>query len=196
MVSTTIERRLVWDNGAPERWLPLPWRLSAALLLLITACGGCAGYRMGTRDLFPQDVRTVYVPVFESASFRRNLGERLTEAVCKEIENRTPFKVVADPGADSILAGRIINENKKVLIRSKTGDPRETQVNMVVQVTWIDRQGRILRETQEFPLPPELAEVGGSAALIPELGHSVATAQQQAIQRLAQQIAGLMENPW
>jgi hypothetical protein len=41
-----------------------------------------------------------------------------------------------------------------------------------------------------------LAEVGGSASLIPELGHSVATAQQQAIQRLAQQIVGLMEAPW
>jgi hypothetical protein len=171
-------------------------RSGAAALLVLIVCCGCVGYRMGNRDLFPDDIRTVYVPVFESASFRRNLGERLTEAVCKEIENRTPYKVVADPGADSILAGRITGENKKVLIRSKTGDPRETQVNLVVQVSWIDRQGRMLRQAQEFPVPPELTEVGGSASLIPELGHSVATAQQQAIQRLAQQIVGLMESPW
>ncbi len=195
MAHNIVHRRLGWgpdDLPSKPHWA----RCWLAALLLAAICTGCAGYRVGNRDLFPQDVRTVYVPMFESASFRRNLGERLTEAVCKEIEKRTPYKVVADPGADSILSGRITHENKKVLIRSKTGDPRETQVNLVVHVSWTDRQGNILREAQDIPVPPELTEVGGSASLIPELGHSVATAQQQAIQKLAQQIVGLMEAPW
>ena len=48
--------------------------------------GGCAGYRFGAASLYPPDIQTVYVPVFESNSFRRNLSEWLTEAVCKEIE--------------------------------------------------------------------------------------------------------------
>ncbi|MBI3461837.1 MAG: hypothetical protein HY000_02090, partial [Planctomycetes bacterium] len=64
---------------------------------------GCAGYRIGSRSLYPPDICTVYVPVFESASFRRNLGERLTEAVCKQIEDATPYKLVNGPEADSIL---------------------------------------------------------------------------------------------
>jgi hypothetical protein len=45
-------------------------------------------------------------------------------------------------------------------------------------------------------LPAEIADVSGSANVVPEVGQSIATAQQQAISRLAQQIVGLMEKPW
>ena len=45
-------------------------------------------------------------------------------------------------------------------------------------------------------LPAELVDVGASATFIPEVGQSVATAHQQAIHRVAEQIVGLMENPW
>ena len=38
--------------------------------------------------------------------------------------------------------------------------------------------------------------MNGTSNLIPEAGQSVATAQQQAIERLAQQIVGTMEAPW
>ena len=36
------------------------------------AVGGCAGYRFGAASLYPPDIQTVYVPMFESNSFRRN----------------------------------------------------------------------------------------------------------------------------
>ena len=91
---------------------------SAFCLLLSSFClssPGCAGYQLGNQSLYPSDIKTVFVPVFECDSFRRNLGERLTEAVVKEIERKTPYKVVGSPDADSILAGRIITERKGVL---------------------------------------------------------------------------------
>ena len=81
--------------------------------------GGCAGYQIGNQSLYPVNIRTVYVPMFQSASFRPYLGERLTEAVMKEIELKTPFKVVSDPNADSTLSGRIVGEGKEVLIGSR-----------------------------------------------------------------------------
>ncbi len=78
------------------------------ILLLSLANAGCAGYRFGAATLYPPDIHTVYVPVFESDSFRRGLGERLTEAVVKAIEARTPYKVVGSAEADSVLTGKII----------------------------------------------------------------------------------------
>jgi hypothetical protein len=45
-------------------------------------------------------------------------------------------------------------------------------------------------------MPQELVNFQSSADLIPEVGQSVATSQQQAIQRLAQEIVGTMEAPW
>jgi outer membrane lipopolysaccharide assembly protein LptE/RlpB len=165
----------------------------AALLLLL---GGCAGYQIGNKSLYPQDISTVYVPMFQSNSFRRNLGERLTEAVVKQIESTTPYKVVSEGKADSVLSGRIVGEHKSVLVPDLSGNAREIQVAMTVQVSWVDRRGQILRETQTVPLPAELVDVAGTGNVVPEVGQSIATAQQQAICRMAQQIVGLMEKPW
>jgi hypothetical protein len=165
----------------------------AALLVL----SGCAGYQVGNWSLYPPEIHTVYVPMFRSNSFRRNLGERLTEAVVKEIEARTPYKVVADPGkADSTLTGVLVQETKTVLVPDLSGDAREVQAGMRVEVSWVDRKGLALRENKCIPLPAEIADVTGTGNLVPEVGQSVATAQQEAICRIAQQIVGLMEKQW
>jgi len=169
------------------------WRWS---IVLLVCCTGCAGYQIGNRLLYPEDVRTVYVPMIESNSFRRGLGERLTEAVVKEIENKTPYKVVSDPNADSILSACIVSEGKSVLVPTLGGDAREIQVAMTVEVSWTDRRGRMLRETANVPLPDEVVNITGTGNIVPEVGQSVATAQQQAINRMAEQIVGLMEKPW
>jgi hypothetical protein len=164
-----------------------------AFLLLMT---GCAGYQIGNQSLFPQDIHTVYVPMFRSNSFRRNLGERLTEAVAKQIESTTPYKVVSESNADSVLSGCIVGEHKSVLVPDLSGNARESQVDMTVEVSWVDRRGRTLRDTQSIPLPTELVSVTGTGDVVPEVGQSIATAQQEAINRMAQQIVGLMEKPW
>jgi hypothetical protein len=166
---------------------------SALMLVLLS---GCAGYQIGNASLYPADIHTVAVPVFQSTSFRRNLGERLTEAVVKEIERRTPYKVVNQGDADSVLSGRIITDTKRVLVPDLTGDARELQVAMRVEVSWVDRRGRTLRDCPTIPLPSELVEVTGTGDVVPEVGQSIAVAQQQAIQRMAEQIVGLMEKPW
>jgi hypothetical protein len=166
----------------------------AALLLALTL-PGCAGYQVGNRSLYAPDIRTVYVPMFESASLRRGLGERLTEAVVKEIELKTPYKVVGSPNADSVLSGSITSEIKRVTIEGPFDDPRQTELNLVVQVTWVDRRGDTI-QAGAVPLPPAVADVEQSAKVVPEVGQSIATGHQQAIQRLAEQIVGLMEIPW
>ncbi len=92
--------------GSPRR------RLVLLAVLPLAAVAGCAAYHVGNASLFPPDIHTVFVPMFESDSLRRNLGEMLTEAVTKEIELRTPFKVVGTPNADSVLTGRITGDTK------------------------------------------------------------------------------------
>jgi len=166
----------------------------AACLLLITA--GCASYRVGSRSLYAPDVATVYVPIIESDSFRRDLGERLTEAVVKEIELKTPFKVVGTPDADSILSAHLVSDTKRVTVENRNDDPRAVEVGMAVEVAWLNRRREALREPSTLALPPELLPIRQTSALIPEAGQSIATAQQQAIQRLAEQIVSTMEEPW
>ena len=166
------------------------------VLLLLVWLTGCAAYEIGNQGLYPDHVRTVYVPMIDSSSFRRNLGEQLTEAVVKEIELKTDYKVVGNSNADSILSARIVGETKRVLIQSRTGEPRELETHFQVEVRWIDRGGRVLRDAEPVPLPPEMIPVTGNGRLVPEVGHSVASSHQQAIHRLAEQIVSMMERPW
>ena len=171
-------------------------RLGFCLLLV---CGGCAGYRFGNNTLYAPNVRTVYVPIFQSDSFRTtpsiDMGQRLTEAVCKEIEKRTPFKVVGTPDADSVLTGRIVADTKRMVVESPTDQSRQVEMNIQVLVTWADRGGAVLA-TGAVPLPAASVDVGQAAMLVPEFGRSVATTQQEGLIKMAQQIFGLMEEPW
>jgi len=168
----------------------------AVALCCLLSTLGCASYRVGARSLYAPDVTTVYVPMIESDSFRRDLGERLTEAVVKEIELKTPFKVVGNPDADSILSARLVSETKRVIVENPNDQPRSIEVGMIAEVTWQNRRREPLRLPTSIALPPELLPIGQTATLIPEVGQSDAVAQQQAIERLAQQIVSTMEEPW
>jgi hypothetical protein len=165
------------------------------LFLVVLGMTGCAGYQIGQQAMYRPDVRTVHVPVFESVSFRRNLGERLTEAVATEIELKTPYRVVGADRADSVLRGRIVSETKRVIAEDQFDVPRLIETDMVAQVDWIGPQGELLSHTITIPLDQYELRIGGSEQFIPEAGQSVATAQQEVIEELAEQIVAQMEIP-
>ena len=169
--------------------------MSGATVLCL-GLAGCARYHVGADSLYPPDIRTVYVPMFESLSFRRNLGERLTEAVIKQIELKTPYKVVNTPNADSVLSGRLFNDSKRLLVLAPTDDPRALQVSMVVEVSWRDRRSERLLASHQVPIDSGAVVITQPASLVAEVGQSGATAQQQVIDRVAEQIVSLMEIPW
>jgi hypothetical protein len=141
-------------------------------------------------------VTTVYVPMIESESFRRDLGEQLTEAVVKEIELKTPFKVVGTPAADSILSARLVGDTKRVIVENRNDDPRVIEHGLAAEVTWLNRRREPLCTPSLVPLPPELLPIGQASSLIAAGGQSTVSAQQQAIVELAEQIVATMEEPW
>jgi hypothetical protein len=193
-------RKVDAGETASGRLRPLSFILHPSsfilLALLLSAVAGCAAYHVGNESLFPSNVHSVHVPVFESSSLRRGLAEMLTEAVVKEIERRTPYKVVGDPNADTILKGRILGDSKRVLLQTREGDPRENEIGLSIEVRWTDRAGEAIRAASTIPVPGDAVNISASNELVPETGQSVATAQMQTIRRLARQIVELMETPW
>ena len=166
---------------------------------MLASLAGCLSgpYQFGARTLFPEDIETVYVPVFDSISYRPGLGEELTEAVIKEIQKRTHYKVVSSlSSADTILTGKITNESKHLIFESLQADPREMEVNLQVKVSWTYRVGDPVREIPLVPVPAAAVDISAANKLVGEVGDSVATSHQRAIQRLAEQIVSLMEKPW
>ncbi len=180
-------------DGIPVTVFPkpilLPVCLSAALLL----SAGC-GYMLGPPTV--AGVRTIHVPVFQTDSFRRNLDYLLTEAVHREIQSRSGYRLADANSADTVLEGRIVDIRKDVLSETRFDDPRELQLTVGAKVTWTDRRtGRILQE-HTFPISQTLAQQSAQVGFAPELGHSLATAQQDSVTRLAAQIVDLTEAPW
>ncbi len=161
-----------------------PQTLYAALAATLFMAG-CAGYQIGNRTLYRTDLKTIHVPMFQSSSLRKDLGEWLTEAVIKEIELRTPYKVVSNPLADSVLTGRLLLDNKRVLSENVNDEPRNLIYQTAVHVTWIDNSGRILVQS--------VVSLGSD--FIPEGGQSITTAQQAVVRKLAEQIVSQMEMP-
>src|SRR5262245_24704325 len=88
--------------------------LLTGVSLLLPACesGGhftVLGYT--TRPNYDCAIRTVRVPIFKNETYRQGLEFKLTDAVIREIEAKTPWKVVpAWRAADAELTGKIVSE--------------------------------------------------------------------------------------
>jgi hypothetical protein len=120
----------------------------------------------------------------------------VTEAVIKEIERVTPYKVVGTPDADSVLNGKLTSDTKRTLIEDPYDQPREMEINMVIEVRWVNRRGDLIDQGTAVPAPEDLLVLTAPGTVVAEFGQSVSTAQLQAIQRLATKVVATMESPW
>ena len=165
----------------------------ACLLIMITLLAGC-GYTVGND--FRTDIKSVHVPIFDNTTNRRGIEFQLTEYVQKEITKRAQYRLSKGLNADTKLTGKIIGFRKDVLGETAQDDPRELQISLMVQVKWEDiRTGNILAQ-EELPLSPDAIPMTAQGEFAPELGQSLATALDQAMQGMARKIVNLMETPW
>lgn len=154
---------------------------------------GC-GYKIG--GPYDPTIRTVYVPMFSSELFRRDIHIELTEAVQKEIRLRTPFLITSEDRADTRLTGRLVDFRKNVLNESRYDDPRQLELSLGIEVLWEDLRGGQLLGRNRVAIDPQAHQLLTQSSFSPEVGQSFATAKHEAITRLARKIVDMMENPW
>lgn len=163
------------------------------LLCSLSFSSGCA-YHFGNG--FDQKISSIHIPVIASDVKRRDLGVQLTEALQKQVQTRTHYRLASEAEADTMLSGKIVNANKNVLGENGYDDPRELQLALAVEMTWTDlRTQRVISE-QRYLLPNDAVNFTTTSDFAPEVGQSLATATQQAIDRLARNIVNMMETPW
>lgn len=151
---------------------------------------GCKVTGYSIRPPYDTNVRTVYVPVFKTVTFRRDVNILLTEQVIKEIERRTPYKVVGNPeGADTTLEGTVNFTDKNVIVENPYNLPRQLTATMMVLATWTDNKA-------EEKKPPNPALIMETFNFYPEIGESSQAAFYRTCEKLATQIVNMMEQPW
>jgi hypothetical protein len=163
-----------------------------------TACialNGCgdentflAGY--SNQSLFPDDIESVYVQMFENQGFRRGVEYELTDALAKRIEADTPYKVISSPDrADTIMTGRIVAIGSEALvIERETGRALQSEVRLEAVVNWKDlKTGQLLIDSQT---------VGAAASYSQWQNQTFDYAANLAANNLAVKIVELMEKTW
>ncbi len=159
------------------------------LLVLAASLPGC-GY--ASKPLYPA-VQSVAVPIFANSNpqLYRDVEFDLNEALIKEIELRTPYKVVAGPAAETLLQGTITGVEQRRLSVTRTGGlPQEMELVLTVNLTWRDQKtGRVLRDRQGM-------EIVGRYTPAQPVSQTLATAQHQAVEQMARQIVDLMREDW
>lgn len=167
---------------------PLP-RLALLLLaaLVFTGCG------YSSTELYPTAYRTVAVPNFVNRSDTRAVEFNLREALIKEIEQRTPYKVVSGTGAaDTQLTGTVTRVQRSLVSRGATaGLPQEIEVSVTVDFEWRDLQtGETVRGYNGL---------SSAGQFVPDrrVGEFGEDGTRLAVQRLAQDIVSRMrEDGW
>ncbi len=98
------------------------------MLLAAAMLPGCASwdghfelFGYTTRPMYDLSIRTVYVPIFKNQTFNRGLEFQLTQAVIREIESKTPYKVVqCREAADTETAGEHRQQEQRSQQRQPT----------------------------------------------------------------------------
>lgn len=160
-----------------------------AILAVTLLAGGCGGnYSHGW--LYPENISTVYVEMFDTRSFRRGHEYVLTDAIAKHIETDTPYKIVSDRNvADSVLSGKISLLGQGTLnYERNTGRAFENETQVSVTVSWKNlKTGALFIDNEK---------VEATATFSPWEGQDFEYASRVAMNRAAERVVELMQTKW
>jgi len=166
----------------------------ALMLLCILLCLGFCGCTeisgYSNESLFPREVSSVCLEMFDNQSFRRGVEYELSDALAKRIEAETPYKIISSRDrADSIINGQIVSIDESVLsIEREVGRALEKEVQLTAVVSWKNlKTGELLIDNQS---------VSASATFSEFQKQDFSYASALAANNLAQKIVELMQKKW
>ncbi len=159
------------------------------MLCLMSLCLGGCGYQQ--QSLFPEDIKTVAVPIFQNRTFYRGVEFDLTEALIKEIELQTPYKAIKAPSAQTRIEGEIVNIRQNSLSHTREGGlVQEIELQIVVNFAWKhENDGPTICQNNG------LVATGRYVVSSP-IGEPLELAKHTAVQNLARKIVSAMRADW
>ncbi|MFB3916716.1 MAG: LPS assembly lipoprotein LptE [Terriglobales bacterium] len=125
--------------------------ITVAVLAIILA--GCGYHTAGQARRLPTDLHTIAIPAFANRTSTYRIEQVLTEAVVREFISRTHYRVLNQEGqnADAVLRGVVVQSSIAPLTYdSTTGRASSGLVTVVMQVSLVDRKGKVLFENPNY----------------------------------------------
>lgn len=155
---------------------------------------GCAsdptqGYSF--ESSFDRGVSAVHVPMFQNDTFAKGVEFEVTDAVVKEIQRMTPWRVTGEGAADAVLEGRITNATLRRLSQQReSGVVQEQAVSITVDFTLRDtRTGKTIVGRRNFQTTDVFVPVQPVGERL-EVGENAVT------QRLAKDLVNELRSNW
>jgi outer membrane lipopolysaccharide assembly protein LptE/RlpB len=154
--------------------------LIGLLALIVTSCGY---HTAGKASRIPTDVKTLAVPAFVNQTQTYRIEAVLTEAVVREFNTRTKYRIVTDPSdADAVLRGTVTGTQLAPLTYdSNTGRASSGLVTVNLKVVLTTKNGRVLYENSNYVYREQYQISSQLSSFFEEQG--------PAVQRLSQDFA-------
>jgi hypothetical protein len=164
---------------------------AASLCLAMGACSSDPTQGYSFTASHDGSVRTVAVPIFQNPTHTYGLEVELTDAIIKEIQAKTPWRVTREGTANTTLSGTLTDSRlRRLSIGRGTGYSQELAVELTVDFDWKDvRTGKTLVSRRSFT---------ASEAFVPATpaNERIEGGQHAAIQRLARDIVAELRSNW
>lgn len=163
----------------------------AVLAAALPACSADPTRGYAFAEPFDASVRTVGVPIFANQTFARGTELTLTDAIIKQIQQQTPWRVVSPDRADTVIEGAITAAELGILSNDpRTGLVEEQTYRLTVRYSWRDnRTGETRVARENFSAVGVFAPSRGA-------GERIEVGQRDAIDELARDIVATMRSAW
>ena len=160
-------------------------------LFILSSCASDPTVGYSSSSLYATQFRSVAVPIFENNTMVREIEFMLTDAVIKEIESRTPYQILGEQLADTLITGTIRSVDLRTISQSRTtGLDNEVMITVVMDFEWLNLQsgGRIMGRRN----------FSSSALFVPSRpsAEPIEMGQFAVVQQLSQDIVDQMQSSW
>lgn len=168
--STPVRTRptLICDTTAVRRF-------ASIVIATVLPLAGCGYHVAGTATHVPANVRTLAVPVFVTRAQQYRTENIFTDAVIRELNTRTRYKIVnSTEGSDATLQGTILSESVAPLTYdSSSGATSSYLITVQAKVTLTTRDGKLLYTNDRFLFRDQFQSTQDLSAFIQEDGPAV-----------------------
>ena len=142
-----IEASGEWDLKGGNRLL-----LGIAALVVLLVLSACGYHTAGKASLIPPDVKTIAIPSFVNQTQTYHIESILTQAVVREFNTRTRYRIVSDPqDADAVLRGTVTSTQfAPVTYDSNTGRASSALVTVSMKVALTAKDGKVLYQNSDY----------------------------------------------
>jgi hypothetical protein len=144
--------------------------LAIAGLAVLTA--SCGYHATGTSSRLAPDIKILAIPSFLNQTHTYHVETSLTDAVIREFNTRTRYRVVSVEGnADAVLQGTVVSAAvAPVAYDSVTGRASTGLVTIIAKVTLTARDGRVLYSNPNYVFRDQYQISNELASLFEEQG--------------------------